>query len=112
MDRNLRFTTNQGVCGEAYRERGIKSANLTVKNPATYNLCKEQIEKTKDLKLVISCPIRKIDEDTLELTHKVIGVVNFDSKSVGSEKLESQKLNRDEIIKKIYSYSELCSRLF
>ena len=110
-DRNLRLTTNQGVCGEAYRNGGIKIADLTVENPATYDLCEEQREKTKDLIFILSCPIRKLDHRTDRLRDKVIGVVNFDSRTEGVEALINDDEFLNDLTAKIVGFSVFCSRI-
>jgi len=110
-DRNLRLTTNQGVCGEAYRSGGIKMADLIVENPATYNLCKEQIEKTKELIFILSCPIRRLDYRTDRLRDKIIGVVNFDSRTEGVEEFINDDVFLNDLTEKIVGFSVLCSRI-
>jgi len=112
-DRDLRLTVNQGVCGEAARTKEVKAADLTVENPASYNLSGSQLEKTKDLRFVISCPIFEVDFDTFRPTKRVIGVVNLDSKSIGSEKiLGSGSLMLKETVARIKVLSDLCAQLF
>lgn len=111
-DRDLKLTINQGVCGEAARTQRIHFADLTVVHPSSYNLSKSQLEKTKDLIFVMSCPILELDFDTLRSTKRVIGAVNFDSKSVGSERILKDSVLLKQTYDKIKRLSDLCSLLF
>lgn len=109
-DRELKLTINQGVCGEAFRSKSFKFADLTVENPEDYNLNENQIEKTKDLKYIFSCPIKKIEEkDLTSNPQKVIGVINFDSKSEDVGIITENDYIFKSISKKIKSFSYLCS---
>jgi len=110
-DRNLHLTVNQGVCGEAYRDGGIKTADLTVEAPATYNLCQEQLEQTKEVKFVLSCPICEMNYESFRLKDKPIGVVNFDSRSEGSEVLINNHDYLRDLTSRIQAFSNLCSQI-
>jgi len=110
-DRNLSLTVNQGICGEAYRAGGIKTADLTVEAPATYNLCQEQLEQTKEVKFVLSCPICEMDFRDFRLKDKTIGVVNFDSRSEGSEVLINNHDYLGDLTSRIQAFSNLCSQI-
>ena len=111
-DKELNLTTNQGVCGEAFKNKAIKMANLMIKNPEEYNLNREQLEKTKNLKFVLSCPIYEIDYMNLRFTNKVLGIVNFDGTSPGSEQLIMNQKDLEILTLKLKAFSEICSNLF
>ena len=111
-DENLELTVNQGVCGLAFQEGQIKTADMTVEKPNTYNLNKEQIDKTKELKVIISCPIFQLNYDTIKRTAKRIGVVNIDSKKSGSEIIINDTELRNQIIEDITKISGFCSIIY
>lgn len=110
-DCHISLMLNQGVCGEAYKIRGRVAADMTIENPDSYNLCPDQIERTKDLKFIVSTPIFEQDEENLRKSDKIIGVVNFDSKSPGSEKLVKDIKHAKTFYKKTRAFADLCSKL-
>lgn len=110
-DRDLEFTTKQGGCGKAADDGKPILLNLTEEGAEDYNLNQEQLEKTKDLKFVISWPIIKQHTHNGKLVDTVIGVVNIDSKSEGAEHLiDGETL--DEMQEHARLFSDLCSHLF
>lgn len=110
-DCHLSLMIDQGVCGEAYNNRGRVAADMTVQDPAKYNLCSEQIDLTKDLKIIVSTPIFEQDEENLRKTEKIIGIVNFDSESPGSEKLIKDVRRAKTFITKTNAFADLCSKI-
>jgi hypothetical protein len=110
-DCHLSLMTDQGVCGEAYKTKGRVAADLTVQDPSGFNLCHEQINKTKELKFITSTPIFEQNEENLRKTDKIIGVVNFDSKSPGSEKLIKDVRRAKTFINKTNAFADLCSKI-
>lgn len=111
-DKAIQFTTNQAVCGESYRTGNIKLADLTVDNPEGYNLNNRQLAATKNVKVILSCPIWEMDFDTLRPSSKKIGVVNIDSKCEGVEEFMKNQDNMQYMAEKIQTWSKLCSLLY
>lgn len=86
-DQGLRLKLNQGVCGQAVAQRAFCVANLEIPHGPTFNLDPDQLEKTKNLTLIMSMPIKraeKMQDGTFILTDDIIGVVNIDSKREGA----------------------------
>lgn len=93
-DHHLDLDITQGVCGEAVTGNTFVAGNLEAEHAATYRLTKEQLEKTKDLTLVMSMPIvgAKIGDDgEPTTTDEVIGVINIDSKMPGAHDFYTQE---------------------
>lgn len=83
-DRGMRLKVWQGVAGQAAESGQFCIGDISDKTKAPpFGLNAEQQKKTEDVRLVLSMPIKKVkqggDGDP-ELTDKVIGVVNIDSK--------------------------------
>lgn len=110
-DRDLVFTTRQGVCGEAFQSGEIAFADLTEADLESYNLNQEQIESTRQLRFVLSAPIRALDPETKRLTNEVIGVVNIDSRTNGAEQLINDAERRSRLVEKIRRLAEYGSKL-
>lgn len=86
-DKDLGLRLSQGVSGQAVAQRGFCVADLEAAHGPTFNLDQDQLEKTKDLTLVLSMPIKrtkKLPDDTYILTDDIIGVANIDSKKKGA----------------------------
>lgn len=86
-DKDLKLKLPQGVSGEAVAQRGVCVADLETEHGPTFKLNKAQLDKTKDLTIVISMPIkrvRKMQDNTYTITDDIIGVVNIDSKLKGA----------------------------
>jgi len=82
-DLDLGLTTEQGVAGEAYRRADLTVADLALENGPDFGLTQEQLEKTRDLTLAISVPVkraRKLPDGTYALTDRIVGTVNLDSR--------------------------------
>lgn len=110
-DTDVKFTVDQGVCGEAFRRKEAVAADLTV-GTDRFNLSSDQASKAGKLKFVLSFPIRALDPSTLETTSALLGVVNLDSRTEGSESLIRDKKARQELIDRAGALSDLCSKLF
>ena len=111
-DKQMILTANQGIAGEAYRTGEIRAADFTNTGPSNYNLNAEQLERTRNLKMVISCPIWEYDHERQRFADKIRGVVNFDSKSHQSEKLVTDDIYFSDLKERIYAFSTLCSYIF
>lgn len=111
-DRDLVFTTRQGVCGEAFESGELTFADLTDAEPESYNLNRAQIKATAQLRFVMSVPIRSIDPETERLSDAIIGVVNIDSRTNGAEQLIISEADRGELEVKAKKFAQLCARFF
>jgi len=111
-DRSLSFAPGEGVCGQAFQEGKPKFANLTEADLTTFDLNDDQWEASEKLQFVLSFPIRSIDPETGRLTDEVIGVVNFDSRTKGAERLITESGARNVLKEKARRFSEFCSKLF
>lgn len=111
-DKNVIFSINQGVCGKAVQE-GTVYADLSKVHPSAYNLDKNQIEMTKDLKFIMSTPVFEYDLETRRIGKKIIGVVNFDTKSHIIVQLLQQAKNDviEDFTRRIRETSLLFSKL-
>jgi hypothetical protein len=110
-DECLDLLVNQGACGLAFRSRKTVAADLVGEDAEIYNLCAEQIAVTRDLKFVLSQPIFKLKRNAV-ISKRVIGVVNFDSRTEGSERLIRDDKAREIMVRRAEAFSDLCSRLF
>lgn len=83
-DKGMKMKLWQGVAGQAAMSGEFCYGDISDKEKGPrFNLDAEQQRKTKDVRLVLSMPIMKAVEggtDIPELSDKVIGVVNIDSK--------------------------------
>ena len=111
-DRDLTFARGQGVCGEAFQEGEMTFSDLTTADLTTFDLNEDQMKASEELQFVLSFPIRTIDLETGRLTNEIIGVVNFDSRTKGSERLITDPEKRENLEEKAKDLSEFCSKLF
>ena len=89
-DKNLRLKLTQGVAGQAAARQGFCVANLEADHAPTFGLTLNQLEKTKNLTLILSMPIKrtmKMPDGSFTFTDDVIGVVNIDSKMKGAHRI-------------------------
>lgn len=116
-DKDLSLSISQGVPGQAVEQGEFTVADLEVKNGPTFGLDSEQLEKTKDLTLILSMPIKKttsLPDGTFALTDEILGVVNVDSRMAGAhafyrEKRRGGRPLMDEVEEELAKISELCS---
>ena len=109
----LILTTRQGCCGEAYQTGQISLADLTVQNPTRFNLNKDQIDMTKNIRFVLSCPLHKWDTKTQRIdSSKIIGVVNIDSIQSGDEIIIQNIGSLTDLTIRLKEFSKFCSLLF
>lgn len=83
LDKDLGLKIHQGATGKAFRDGRFHVAALEDLDGPEYHLDERQIRLTKDLTLICSMPIRrvrKLSDDSRDVTDEVIGVVNIDSK--------------------------------
>jgi hypothetical protein len=110
MDKDLKLTINQGVAGLAFREGPIV-VDFDKVDRNEFNLNKEQLKATEDVRFIISTPIFEIDLHTRRLTNKIIGVVNVDSKNNTFGELEKRKL-LEKLIENCSNISEFVALLY
>lgn len=111
VNKQLKITTKQGVCGRAFKNGNIYGAEFVTKTLPIFNFNEKQIRLTKDLKIVISCPITVV-EDTAELqSGKIVGVLNAESDSFGSEQLILDPVKRAILYNELVALSTICSKL-
>lgn len=111
-DRGMSMTVMQGVCGLAYREGEAVIAGLTAESIPQFNLNADQANSTKDVKFILSCPIRKMDLDSLESTAEIIGVINIDSRDASAQGLADDDEVCKDLRDRAHAFAELCSLLF
>jgi hypothetical protein len=83
LDKDLGLKIYQGATGMAFRDKRFYVANLEDPDGLEYHFDERQLRLTKDLTLICSMPIRrvrKLSDDSRDITDEVIGVVNIDSK--------------------------------
>jgi hypothetical protein len=115
MHPDLRFTINQGVCGDAYRSasatnpQNVKGAALIPSEMPKYkfNFTERQKELTADLMMVASCPLIINEKGMKDEKTKTIGVLNVECRTPGSEDLILDSGKRKELYVKIAKLSNL-----
>lgn len=83
LDKDLNLKIYQGAAGAAFREKRFYVADLEDPNGPHYHLEETQTRLTEDLTLICSMPIRKVrklSDDSRDITDEIIGVVSIDSK--------------------------------
>lgn len=60
-DADLGLRLSQGVCGRAVSQGEFTAANLEVEDGPTFGLSADQLQKTRELTLVLSLPIKKTE---------------------------------------------------
>ncbi|MGF1472950.1 MAG: hypothetical protein ACFB50_14575 [Rubrobacteraceae bacterium] len=86
-DADLGLRLSQGVCGQAVSQGEFTVADLEIEDGPTFGLSAEQLQKTRELTLVLSLPIKKTEslpDGTPSITDEVLGVVNVDSRMPGA----------------------------
>ena len=112
VNRKLRLTVRQGICGKAYQEGDVFGKDFTRPDASTFNLSKSQQEMVSDLTLLISAPIFEPDGMYNDKpSDKVIGVLNVESLSPSSPSLLSRELDRERIYEQIASLATVCGKI-
>jgi len=111
-DADIKLSVDQGVAGRAFRRKEMYGADLTEDDPEDYNLNSDQLRKSEDLRFILSLPIRKLDPSTHRTTHEVLGVINVDSRTEGSERLINDEKELQLLVSKIENIGDLCSLIF
>ena len=110
--KSLKITTNQGVCGMAYREGKLFAKDLTKDKIPEYNFTASQYKLTEDLVFVISCPIFQEDSHySGKLTNKVIGVLNIESSTKNANQIFEANVKFDELWRETINLSIVCSKI-
>lgn len=102
-DRQLGLNITQGVCGEAVTQKEFVVGDLEAPYASTYRLSTEQLEKTKNLTLVMSMPIKKAKTGTdgkPTLTDEIIGVINIDSQMPNALAFYEDDSSGDSLLRK------------
>lgn len=110
-DANMILAVEQGVAGDAFSKECPIFVDMTQSTGEDYNLNRDQIRKSQDLRFVFSFPVRKLDLGENRITAEVIGVVNIDSIQRNSEKLIQGSEERDRLTKHATAFSEICSQI-
>ncbi len=117
-DADLGLRVSQGVCGRAVIEGEFTVANLETENGPTFGLSQDQLEKTSELTLVLSMPVKKTErlpDGTPAVADEVLGVVNVDSKMPQAHRHYRERAvatgktvmdRQEEVLRRV---SELCS---
>ena len=112
VNRKLRLTINQGICGKAYQEGDIFGKDFTQPDVSTFNLSKFQLEIVRDLRMLISAPI--FEPDSMynnKPSDKIVGVLNVESLSINSPNLLSKEADRVKIYEEIASLATVCGKI-
>jgi len=110
-DKNLCLTIRQGVAGIAVRNQKPIFAVFDKKDEEIYNLNKEQLAKTQEVKTIYSFPLRDINKKTRRVSDRIIGTVNVDSLSDQSLKLKEDSKLLNSLAKKTQALAENCSMI-
>ncbi len=117
-DADLRLSVSQGVQGRAIAQGEFIVADLEVEDGPTFGLSADQLQKTEDLTLVLSMPIKKTErlpDGTPSVADEVLGVVNVDSRMPGAlERYRAREVapggsaldHQEEVLRRV---SRLCS---
>lgn len=108
----LKFTVNQGVCGKAFKAADlVKGTHFLSANMPTFNLNKNQMKLTEHLKIVASFRIIEETNTPEKKSNKVIGVLNVESDTEGSEMLITDLDKQKEFYEDIAVFSVICNKL-
>ncbi len=117
-DKGMRMKVWQGVAGQAAESGEFCYGDITdkAKGPR-FGLNADQMKKTEDVRLVLSMPIRKAKQggkDEPELSGKIIGVVNIDSKKEDAAEYYRTHMVNDQSLQErqeeaLREISEYCS---
>lgn len=115
----LRLSINQGVCGDAFRNgretsaKYVKGAVLLEELlPAdNFNLNRFQMDMTKGLVIVVSCPLIINDKDGDQQKIKKIGVINVESKVDTSSILLTDETNMSIFFEKVVFLGKIFNTL-
>lgn len=110
VNKKLKISTKQGVCGKAYETANAFIGAEFVHNPQTYNLNKKQLEMTNHLKMVASFRIRDEDDSPNKKSDNAIGVLNLESDTSSSENLIIDQAKKDELTAEMVAFSLFCSK--
>jgi hypothetical protein len=112
-DANLRFTENQGAAGDTYRSGDHTVVDLTVEDPAKYNLNADQLQKTEKLRFVASFPVFRFQRGERTLDREIIAVLNIDSISEGAERLiqDENSETYQDLMDHADDFAVLCSHV-
>lgn len=88
---NLKFTTNQGICGEAYRDEHFIAYDLSVNTNIDFKMNEDQKHVTKRCVVIASFPILWKNNTPDRQDYKILGVLNVESEQDGSGILLSDK---------------------
>ena len=117
-DADLGLRVSQGVAGQAVAQGEFTVADLEVEDGPTFGLSADQLQKTEDLTLVLSMPVKKTErlpDGTPSVTDEVLGVVNVDSRldgALGRYRTQAAAIDKtvmdrqEEVLGRV---SELCS---
>ena len=86
-DADLGLSVAQGVQGRAVAQGEFTVADLEVEDGPTFGLTADQLQKTKDLTLVLSLPVKRTErlpDGTPSVTDEVLGIVTVDSRMPGA----------------------------
>lgn len=107
INKNLKISVNQGVAGEVFKTGKGLVHNFS--NDNRYGLNQEQLILTKDLKLVVSMPVREDDhENPHKKTNKIIGVINAESEAKSSCEYFKNDSKRNELTEDLLLLSNIC----
>jgi hypothetical protein len=112
VNKLLKLTTNQGISGRAFkRAEGVLIIDFVTNHNINFNLNKEQEALTKDIIFIARCPITVIEDGSEEQTGKVVGVLNLESYTKGSERIVQNAASRQELTSELAFFSKICSKL-
>lgn len=112
VNKELKITTNQGVSGKAYRSADlVRGAEFVSGADYNFNFSAKQSELTKDLKIVASFRIFEDGNTPEKKSDKVVGVLNFESETPGSEQLIIDLQKQKDFYDDIAALSNVCSKL-
>jgi hypothetical protein len=110
INKKLKISINQGACGKSFREGRAIWHNFEERKK--FNLNKEQLDATRDLKILFCCPLFKDDEVyTGQSSDEVIGILNLESVSENSVALFGDKAKRENLSNEIIALSNICNKL-
>lgn len=111
----FKLTINQGVCGSVYRE-GKETSKDYIKGSIllpelvgekNFNFSTKQKEYTKDLILVVSCPLILNKKEGDSFKRKKIGVLNVESRVFDSVDLLLDPAKQDKFYEKVANLAYL-----
>jgi hypothetical protein len=110
VHKKLKISTKQGVCGKSFTSADTVRGAEFVTGSVKFNFNKEQKKLTENLKFVASFHVFQDGNTAEQKSNEVVGVLNFESESEGSETLITDPTKRKQLYADIVTLANVCSK--